>query len=125
MLIFGNEDDLRAANEAEVPAGLKNKTALLEALFVALRFSDYFGGNWDALEECIRDLSWLPSGDVVLRHRDLPVLEDRSSLSTYLAILTDAVERWRDTGERKLFVVFPPKAEGVVRSVLANARKST
>jgi hypothetical protein len=119
--IFGNEGEARAAYQAEVPVGIKSKAALLEALFVALRFPDYFGGNWDALDECIRDLSWLPNGDVVLRHRDLPMQEDRASLSTYLAILKDAVEKSRVTGERKLCVVFPPSAEGVVRSVLAES----
>jgi hypothetical protein len=122
--IFGNEGEARAAYQAEVPVGIKSKAALLEALFVALRFPDYFGGNWDALDECIRDLCWLPSGDVVLRHRDLPMPEDRASLSTYLAILKDAVEKWRATRDRRLFVVFPPNAEGVVRNLLANARNS-
>lgn len=122
--IFGNEVETRAAYQAEVPVGIKSKTALLEALFVALRFPDYFGGNWDALEECIHDLSWLPSGDVVLRHRDLPMLEDRPSLSIYLEILKEAVEKWRTSGERRLLVVFPPDVQGVVRTILADTQKS-
>lgn len=122
--IFGNEVETRAAYQAEVPVGIKSKTALLEALFVALRFPDYFGGNWDALEECIRDLSWLPSGDVVLRHRDLPMPEDRPSLSIYLQILKEAVEKWKTSGERRLLVVFPPDVQGVVRTILADTQKS-
>lgn len=122
--IFENEGEAQAAYQAEVPVGIKSKAALLEALSVALRLPDYFGGNWDALDECIRDLSWLPSGNVVLRHKDLPMPEDRASLSTYLAILKDAVEKWRTAGDRGLFVVFPPNAEGVVRSLLADAQNS-
>jgi len=120
--IFKNKGETQAAYQAEVPVGIKSKAALLEALFVVLRFPDYFGGNWDALDECIRDLSWLPKGDVVLHHNDLPMPDDHVSLSTYLVILEDAVDKWRAAGDRELFVVFPPKAEGVVRSLLADAR---
>lgn len=111
--IFGNQEQLRAAHRAEVPAGIQTKAALLDALSDALRFPDYFGGNWDALEECIRDLSWLPSGDVILSHEDLPLSQDLRSLSTYLAILKNAVEKW-NTGERKLLVIFPSHTENIV-----------
>ena len=116
--IFGNENINRGDNWADVPVGINSKTALLEALFMHLHFPEYFGGNWDALDECIRDLSWLPQGDVVLCHKDLPLLEDRAALSTYLSILKDAIEKWSVTKERKLIVVFPPNVESIVRSVL-------
>lgn len=39
---------------------------LLDALAVGFSFPDYFGRNWDALEECLRDLSWLPAEGYVL-----------------------------------------------------------
>lgn len=39
---------------------------LLEALGSALDFPEYFGGNWDAAEECLHDLEWLPSNGYVL-----------------------------------------------------------
>ncbi len=38
--------------------GVASKPAFLEAFAGALRFPDYFGRNWDAFEECLRDLSW-------------------------------------------------------------------
>jgi RNAse (barnase) inhibitor barstar len=120
-------------------AGVGSETELLDALANALRFPDYFGGNWDALNECINDLSWLPPGDVVLRHVDLPLVDDRASLSIYLSILRDAVESWdatgsnlifaspekRDaTGERALlarrefFVIFPSDTQRVVEAIM-------
>ena len=37
-------------------AAIGNKAALLSAFSTALRFPAYFGGNWDAFEECLHDL---------------------------------------------------------------------
>jgi RNAse (barnase) inhibitor barstar len=118
VFIFISQDEFRGAYRCEVPAGIACKTDLMEALFVALKFPDYFGGNWDALWECICDLAWLPEGDVVLFHNDLPLSADRALLSTYLRILKDAVEHWRAHGKRRLIVVFPSDTENIVQSML-------
>jgi len=98
---------------AEMPTGIRTKEALLCELYQRLHFPDYFGNNWDALDECIRDLSWLPAGPVVLRHNDLPLRGDIASQKTYLSILRDAVEKkWALPGQRlsDLVVVFPAEA---------------
>lgn len=97
---------------ANVRAGLRDPHDLFEELAEQLRFPDYFGANWNALEECIRDLSWLPDGPVVLKHADLPLAGDIVSQETYLSILSDAVEKkWTVPGERlrDLVVQFPPE----------------
>jgi len=39
---------------------------LFAFLAEALGFPDYFGHNWDAVDECLRDLSWLPGTGYVL-----------------------------------------------------------
>jgi hypothetical protein len=39
-------------------AQVSDKAAFLRTVAAALRFPAYFGHNWDALEECLRDLSW-------------------------------------------------------------------
>jgi RNAse (barnase) inhibitor barstar len=109
---------------AEVPPGISSKAALLEELYQRLRFPDYFGGNWDALWECIRDLSWLPPGPVILRHHDLPLAGDVASQKTYLSILSDAAERrWSVPGQqlRDLVVVFPPETREQVTWLLRSA----
>lgn len=44
--------DLRAAN---------GRADLLAAFAGALDFPAYFGGNWDALYDCLTDMSWRPA----------------------------------------------------------------
>jgi RNAse (barnase) inhibitor barstar len=39
---------------------------LMDALAVGFSFPDYFGRNWDAVDECLRDLSWLPGDGYTL-----------------------------------------------------------
>ncbi len=34
---------------------------LFEEVAAALSFPDYFGGGWDAFEDCVNDLGWLPA----------------------------------------------------------------
>lgn len=139
--MFNDKYVEEAGYRAELPAGITSKAALLDALAVNLRFPEYFGRNWDALWECICDLSWLPPGDVILSHRDLPLVGDRTLLPTYLSILCEAVENWNKAGsnlifgscanpntcnksellmKRKLFVVFPPDTRNVVEGLLAS-----
>lgn len=143
--IFNDRVDVKVVHRAELPPNIKSTHALLNALSGALGFPGYFGKNWNALDECICDLSWLPPGDVVLIHKDLPLADNRASLSVYLSILRDAVENWDTKGsnliyasperwdaagerellvKRKFLVTFPLNTEDVVRSILANARKS-
>lgn len=62
----------------------------------ALDFPDYFGHNWDALEECLTDLEWLPAKGYILLITDagrvLP--DDEEEYETFLEILRDAGEAW-------------------------------
>ena len=92
-----------------IPAKARGKEKLLSVLAAKLRFPGYFGHNWDALEECLRDLSWL--GDqprVVIVHEALPFSSAGETLSIYQVILADAVAVHRQRGTPPLLeVVFP------------------
>ena len=125
--IFGDGTPLQesAVFCAEMPSGFHSKLQLFSELQTLLRFPEYFGSNWDALEECIRDLAWLPlPGLVVLIHRDLPLESDLANLKIYLSILTGAVEKKQvvaGEGALGLAVVFPLDARQRVEQVLRDA----
>jgi hypothetical protein len=97
------------AHVVRIPAKARGKEKLLSVLAAKLRFPGYFGHNWDALEECLRDLSWL--GDqprVVIVHEALPFSSAGETLSIYQGILADAVAVHRQRGTPPLLeVVFP------------------
>jgi len=77
-------------------AKCQSTTGLLTEFARALDFPDYFGHNWDALEECLADLEWLPAKGYVLLITDaaqtLP--DDEEEYETFLEILRDAGEAW-------------------------------
>ena len=76
-------------------------------------FPDYFGFNWDALSECIRDFHWITQQGIVLVHDELPAI-DEASLLIYMNILIDAVNDWKEGEEHYLEIVFPKNAENLL-----------
>ena len=79
-------------------AKCKTKAGLLAEFARALSFPDYFGHNWDALEECLADLDWLPARGYVIVVTDaeqvLTKLDDEDDYETFIEILSEAGEAW-------------------------------
>lgn len=102
---------------ASLPTGITSSSALLEALYVALQLPGYFGFNWDALSDCLRDLHWMKQRMVVLRHGDLPALPE-SELRIYLDVLSEAVASWGAEEEHSLTVSFPRDVQRSLEKVV-------
>ncbi len=47
-------------------AEVHDSKGLFDVVAAAMSFPDYFGSNWDAVDECLEDMSWLPSKGYVL-----------------------------------------------------------
>ncbi|MCX7668542.1 MAG: barstar family protein [Anaerolineae bacterium] len=79
---------------------IRSKAAFLDACAEALAFPAYFGHNWDALADCLRDLSWLPTaaGRLIL-YEDAGTFAAAApaDFAVALAILRAAVADWQDT----------------------------
>ncbi|MEW1753152.1 barstar family protein [Streptomyces angustmyceticus] len=80
--------------------GVADKAAFMDRCARALRLPDWFGSNWDALADCLTDLSWCPAG----RGRLLVVTGWQGyaaaapdEWSVVEGVLADAVGYWRDT----------------------------
>jgi len=82
------------------------KEALLLEHYKKLNLPDYFGGNWDALDECLKDFHWIEEQEIMIVHDDLPSLTD-SDLKIYLEILNDAIKDWEQNKTHNLRVIFP------------------
>ena len=76
--------------KCRTPSGLFGEFARV------LDFPDYFGHNWDALEECLADLEWLPAKGYILLITDTQAVlpEAEEEYETLLEILDDAGEAW-------------------------------
>ncbi|MGH8686494.1 MAG: barstar family protein [Burkholderiales bacterium] len=84
--------------------GAADAAALFERIARALAFPDWFGANWDALEDCLCDLSWRPGeGHVLLftGHENLPLDELGQLYDVLRACASDWARR-----QRPFFAVF-------------------
>ena len=88
-----------------VPNGITDAKQLLSVLNEKLSFP-YFGFNWNALSDCLRDLQWIKERHVILIHNDLPAL-NAPDLENYLGVLDECIREWQTRGIPRLVVVFP------------------
>lgn len=82
---------------------LLTKESAMTAIGTAMSFPSYFGRNWEALRDCLTDLSWIESNVVVLVIEQAEVLQTESEVVRKLQhCFSRAVEYWRnpwDIGE--------------------------
>ena len=93
----------------------------------ALSFPSYFGKNWDALDECLSDLEWLPAGGYVLAISDAnEVLRDEpQEMKKLLNVLQGAGDAWASANTPRPFhVVFEcaPEHRSLMEQRLGSAR---
>jgi len=117
----------------KIASNIHAKMDLLASYEKEGRFPSYFGRNWDALLDCLRDMSWVSQKKIVIIHDDLPLANREDELRVYLEILETAVSDWQKTRqgsfaeppkdmtyvEHELMVVFPAATKESVARVLA------
>lgn len=84
----------------------RTKSQMLGLLGRSLAFPSWYGRNWDALEDCLTDLSWLPEPGLVLRIAGFEhyAEADPDGFAILLDIFKTSAEYWR--GEGRGFWVF-------------------
>ncbi len=95
---------------------VRDKSALFERLATALKFPGWFGHNWDALADCLNDLSWLSANGhvILLEHCDDFSASQAEDFTIALHVFASASKAWRE--ENVPFWVFV----GVRPDVIAN-----
>lgn len=86
------------------------KAEILDALAKALAFPHWFGRNWDALEDCLADLSWKPAGGhLVLLTGAASLAKDDAGILT--DILESSAQSWKARGQPFFAVFVDPARE--------------
>lgn len=72
------------------------KAALLEELARVFEFPPHFGRNWDALEDCLTDLTWRPGAGywLFVYAADRLLADDPPSYDAFLTLLADVGRAW-------------------------------
>lgn len=92
-----------AARESGIDAArIDARENVLARIAEALEFPSWFGGNWDALEDCLGDLSWRSGGGHVVVFEGFPRGDE---LGVLLDVLRATAEYWAERG-RPFFAVF-------------------
>lgn len=135
-------DDLRAiTNEHDLvvrlPADIRSKIDLFTCYQREGGFPSYFGRNWDALPDCLRDFSWVAQRRIIVNHEDIPLENRIDERRVYLEILDTAITDWQTPKEgplavppfhmpyikHELVAIFPAGAEQTITRVLTHRGK--
>ena len=76
---------------------IESKEALFHLVAKEMRFPDYFGNNWDALEECMNDLmEWTPAKGYIVLFEDAHIFCQSASndFLTFMEIVAGIADEW-------------------------------
>src|SRR5262249_51158530 len=79
----------------------KDKKTFLRLIANAMSFPVWFGNNWDALSDCLRDLDSLPTPSgcvVILENSDRFAAHCSQDFVTAKSVLATAAEHWKTEG---------------------------
>lgn len=88
-------------------SGITGKRELLDRFAAALAFPEWFGANWDALQDCLSDLSWRDGRGQLLVIDGFEALQaaSRDDCGVLLDVLAESADHWL-WQERPFFAVF-------------------
>lgn len=77
----------------------------------------YFGYNWDALYDLLRDFHWIDQKKIVMVHDQMPDF-DHASMKIYILLLRDSINDWKLGEDHILEVIFPEEGKSLIRAIL-------
>jgi hypothetical protein len=96
-------------------AGVRDKRTLLTRCAEEFALPSYFGHNWDALQDSLRDLSWTPANCgylVVYDHWGELADADPAAHRVLMDVFATAVDHWRHTATPMAVLLLSPAEPG-------------
>lgn len=84
---------------------ISDEQSLFEQLKLKLNFPNYFGENWNAVSDCLRDFHWVEQKGIVILHDSIDKLS-HYELEVYLDVIRFAIYDWKGDESHYLKVVF-------------------
>jgi len=122
--VFATDSNFARGDDAlivDVPLYLEDKKALFAWYANSLSLPNYFGANWDALDECLRDLSWIQQRKIILVHSKLPLSGNKADQLTYVEMLNSVVQSWNSDDAHDITVIFDPSCQSAINALTAGA----
>lgn len=104
-LAAAQERERDRATTLGVVGDVADRDGVLGGIGRALSFPAHYGHNLDALEECLRDLDWLPIGPVVLVWDDTALRREAPALHAAVLDVLDQAAGASTDAQRPLRVV--------------------
>ncbi len=119
LLFLDNKHNLAKGSEliVNISKHTNTKEQLINELNEKLKLPDYFGFNWDALYECLNDLSWIDQKQITIIHEQTPNITE-NELVIYLDILTSTILNWGHDPSHDFQVIFPSKEKDKITTLL-------
>ena len=104
---IGNSSGIRLIRKAGFLNGLDfthinlskviDKSSFLKTVASALKFPSYFGMNWDALNDCLTDMSWKPAGGYIIFFANCKSISENlaAEIEIIRNIFNSSAQYWR------------------------------
>lgn len=92
----------------------RDKKEMLAAIAKALGFPEWFGHNWDALNDCLLDMGWRPAEGyvILLEHCDGIHGRAEEDFVTLMRAFQSAADEWREQ-EIPFWCLVDMQADGI------------